>query len=146
MRAESEFDVTGWDQAPYGDQVESSDEDSDSGPKLARATVLKTFRGDLEGTSTAELLMCQADKTDLAAGAGYVASEVFNGELDGKHGSFVTQHWGLSGSGMDPKTSGHVVPGSGTDELVGLTGSVEIAVSSEGKHTWTMEYELPDSD
>ena len=142
MRAESEFDVTGWDQTPY----EGSDEESDNGPKLSRATVQKTFRGDLEGTSTAELLMCQADTTDLAAGAGYVASEVFTGELSGKQGSFVTQHWGLSGSGVDPKTSGHVVPGSGTDELVGLSGSIEIAVSSEGKHTWTMEFELPDSD
>ncbi len=142
MKAVSDFDVAGWDQTPY----ENSDEASDNGPKLSRATVRKVFRGDLEGESTAELLMCQADATDLAAGAGYVASEVFTGELNGKQGSFVIQHWGMSGSGMDPKTSGHVVPGSGTDELVGLTGSMEIAVSSDGKHTWTMEYELPDSD
>jgi len=162
MQAKSEFDVTGWDQNPYespdqeserkkvpvsgSDSDSGADADANTGPKLSRATVEKTFRGDLEGTSSAELLMCQADTTDLAAGAGYVASEVVTGELNGKRGSFVIQHWGLSGSGMEPKTTGHVVPGSGTHELVGLTGIVEIAVSPDGKHALTMEYELPDSD
>lgn len=43
MRAVSVFDVTGWDQTPYGDETD--------GPALSRATVKKTFRGDMEGES-----------------------------------------------------------------------------------------------
>ncbi len=60
-RAISSFEVMGWDQTPYGNQGE--------GPSLSRATVRKTFTGDLSGESSAELLMCQADSSDLDAGA-----------------------------------------------------------------------------
>ena len=66
-RATASFDVTGWDESPY-------DEPAD-GPRLARATVTKMFRGDLEAESTAEVLMCQRDPSDLNAGGGYIASE-----------------------------------------------------------------------
>ena len=138
MRAESEFDVVGWDPSPY--------DNPHGGVHLSRATVRKTFKGDLDGESTAELLMCQADVKDLSAGAGYVASEVVSGKLGSRTGTFVLQHWGLSGGGAAPTTAGHVVHGSGTDQLVGLSGTVEIAASVEGKHTLTMEYELPDGD
>ena len=67
-RAVSSFKVTGWDQTPYGEQA--------PGQLLSRATVGKSFEGDMVAESTAELLMCQADQKDLKAGAGYVASEL----------------------------------------------------------------------
>jgi hypothetical protein len=35
-----------------------------------------------------------------------------------------------------------VVPGSGTDELAGLAGEVEIAVDEHGGHTITIDYQL----
>ena len=38
---------------------------------------------------------------------------------------------------------GNVVPGSAPGELAGLTGTVEISVDAEGKHSLVMEYELP---
>ena len=133
FHAVSSFDVTGWDQSPYGDEVEK--------PFLSRATVRKTFRGDLVGESTAELLMCQADTSDLEAGAGYVASERVVGRLGTRAGTFVLQHWGLSGDGGQV-TSGHVVPGSGTGELEGLSGTVAISVDDEGAHTLTLDYEI----
>jgi hypothetical protein len=131
-RVVAEFKVTGWDQAPHDEQV--------AGPRLARATVRKAFEGELKGTSTAELLMCQADPANLAAGAGYVASERFVGRLRDRTGSFVMQHWGLSGNGGAPRTAGHVVPGSGTDGLAGLTGTVEIVVAPGGGHTLALDY------
>lgn len=131
MRATSSFEVTGWDQTPYGENTEP--------PLLSQATVLKTFTGDLEGESTAQLLMCQADAKDLTAGAGYVASEVVNGVLNGKTGSFVMQHGGLSSAGNN-RTYGHIVPGSGTGELSGLTG--EVSIAADGDHTINIDYEL----
>jgi len=132
-RAISSFDVTGWDQAPGGERAEAQ------GLLFSRATVKKAFQGDLVGESTAELLMCQADATDLTAGAGYVASERFEGHLGDRRGTFVLQHWGLSDA-TGQRTGGHVVPGSGTGDLAGLTGEVVIAVSAEGEHTLTLDY------
>lgn len=129
LRAVSSFEVTGWDQAPYGESVEP--------PLLSQATVKKKFTGELEGESTAQLLMCQADAKDLSAGAGYVASEVVEGVLNGKAGTFVMQHGGLSGGGKN-RTYGHIVPGSGTGELKGITG--ETTIASDGEHTIEIEY------
>lgn len=133
VHATAAFDVTGWDQTPR--------EGVPSPPHLSRATVRKTFRGDLTGESTAELLMCQADPKDLTAGAGYVASETVIGTLGGREGRFVIQHWGLSGPDGQ-QTGGHVVPGSGTGDLTGLTGTVEIAVGADGTHTLMLAYHL----
>ena len=135
LEAVAAFQVTRWDQSPSG-------EDDGSPPHLSRAIVGKRFTGDLEGESTAELLMCQADPKDLAAGAGYVASEQVIGRLAGRAGSFVLQHWGVSDAD-EQRTGGYVVPGSGTDELVGLSGEVEITVAPDGGHTLTLRYALP---
>jgi hypothetical protein len=128
------FDVTGWDQ--------STQESDGDGPKHSRATVKKEYRGDLEGESTASLLMCQADPSNLAAGAGYVASEVVTGTLGGRAGTFVIQHWGLGGADGN-RTGGHIVPGSGTGDLTGITGQIEIDVDADGSHTLILDYELP---
>lgn len=128
------FDVTGWDETPY-------DEPGD-GPRLARATVRKTYHGDLAGEGTAEVLMCQRDASDLAAGSGYVASERVDGTLHGRTGTFVIQHGARAGAGTSAQTFGYVVPGSGTGALRGLRGDVTIAVSPDGVHTLTMDYEI----
>lgn len=37
---------------------------------------------------------------------------------------------------------GHVVPGSGTGELAGLTGEIEISVAEDGTHTLTLDYDF----
>jgi hypothetical protein len=133
-RATSSFDVTGWEPTPYDEGVE--------GPQLFRVKVSKAFRGDLTGESKAELLMCINDPKDLAAGAGYVVSERVVGQLAGKSGSFIVQHWGVSGAGRAPTTAGHIVPGSGTGQLAGLVGSIEISQDAEKKHTLVLDYEF----
>ena len=120
--------------APYGEDA--------PGAALARATFFKKYTGDLDAVGVADLLMCQADPKDLSAGAGYVASERVTGSLAGRQGSFVIQHWGLSGGGKPNHTAGHVIPGSGTGELAGLTGTIEISVTKETGHRLIMDYEL----
>ena len=127
------FDVTGWEASPYDADV--------PGPRLSRVTVRKTYRGALSGDSVGELLMCIADENDLTVGAGYVISERVIGSLDGRGGSFVMQHWGVSGNGAQT-TAGHIVPGSGTGELTALTGTLTIAVGDDGAHTLALEYSL----
>jgi len=132
MRCSSTFEVINWEEVPYDQPIQ--------GPRLARATVRKTFEGDLRGESTAELFMCQADPEDYSAGAGYVASERVVGEIGDRKGSFVIQHGGLTGGGTEEATFGYVVPGSGRGDLEGMHGIVEISKDEAGKHAISIEY------
>jgi hypothetical protein len=99
----------------------------------------KTFQGGLQGASRVEM-MATGDGTNPSGG--YVALERFNGELNGKSGSFVMQHSGIMAPGM---TEINVVisPGSGSGELAGIKG--KLAIRLEGKqHFYTLTYELPE--
>lgn len=133
-RIVSAFEVTGWEETPYGEEGD--------GPSLGEALVLKRYRGELEGVGRARLLMCRADPASNSENAGYVASERVEGSLEGRKGTFVLQHWGVVAAGKPPRTAGHVVPGSGTGELAGLTGTMEISVTQDGTHTLALDYEL----
>ena len=126
------FDVTGWDETAVSEPAAL--------PGHGRATVRKRFHGALEAESVAELVTWTA--ADPADGAGYVASEVVTGTLDGKAGTFVVQHGGLMGAGTPPRTFGNVVPGSGTGALEGLAGTVEIARDADGGHPITLNVTL----
>lgn len=139
-RAVCEFDVTGWD-AKDGEPPAGAD--AEDSPVLGEAVVRKRYRGRLEGEGTARLLTCQADLAKPMSDAGYLAAEQVSGTLDGKTGTFVMHHWGIVAAGSPPRTGGHVVPGSATGQLAGLSGTVEIAVDATGKHTLTLDYELP---
>ena len=55
--------------------------ESTFGDGVGRFTVTKTFRGDLEGTGTGEML---AVRTPTAGSAGYVLIERVEASLDGK--------------------------------------------------------------
>jgi hypothetical protein len=128
-RATSAFVITGWDETPH--------ERIADGPKLGGVVVKKTFTGDLEGASRAELLTAVSDD----GSAGYVAREVVTGRLAGRSGTFVLMHGGLQ-HGDEQRPFGHVVPGSATGELAGLTGECEFSHDEHGA-TFTLEYELP---
>ena len=64
-------------------------EDKTDGSTLARMSIDKQFRGDLEGTSKGEMLSAM---TGVKGSAGYVAIERVTGTLQGHSGSFVLQH------------------------------------------------------
>ena len=101
-------------------------------------TLDKQFQGELEGTSRGEML---AFMTEVQGSAGYVAMERVTGRLAGRRGSFVLQHTGT----MDRGTASlavHVVPDSGTEELAGLTGTMNIIIA-EGNHSYELDYSLP---
>jgi len=72
--------------------------------------------------------------------AGYVAIERVTGTLDGKHGTFVLQHSGTMNRGAST-LSVTVVPDSGTGELAGLSGRMNIQIV-EGKHFYELDFEL----
>lgn len=128
MRAEADFTITGWDQTAWGEQAD--------GPALGTAAVREAFTGQLAGESLAELVLCQGDD-----GAAYSGIERFSGTVEGRQGTFVCQHGAVTG-GSDTTVQGVVVPGSGTGELRGLSGTVAVTVLPDGGHTFTLDYEL----
>jgi hypothetical protein len=97
----------------------------------------KQFKGDLDATSTGQML---AVGTDVKDSAGYVAMERVSGTLHGKKGSFALQHSGTMKRGV-PALSVTVVPDSGTGELVGISGRMTIEVA-QGKHSYTFDYRI----
>ena len=107
--------------------------------KLGRMSIDKQFHGDLEGTSKGVMLSFM---TDVKGSAGYVAIERVTGTLHGRSGSFVFQHNATMDRGK-PQLNIIVVPDSGTGELVGLAGTMQINIDSAGKHTYNFEYSLP---
>jgi hypothetical protein len=107
--------------------------------KLARMSIDKQFQGDLEGTSQGEMLSAG---TDTQGSAGYVAIERVTGTLDGRSGGFVLQHNATMTRGA-PYLNIIVVPDSGTGELVGIEGTMNIIIE-KGKHSYEFEYGFSD--
>jgi hypothetical protein len=106
---------------------------------MARYSIDKQIHGDLEATTKGEMISGGDPKQGTA---GYVAMEMVTGALNGKHGSFALQHSAtMDQSG--PKMTVIVVPGSGTDELKGISGTFTIHID-KGQHSYDFDYTLPD--
>jgi len=106
---------------------------------IARFSIDKEIHGDLEATTKGEMFSAGDPKSGVA---GYVAIEVVTGTLGGKHGSFALQHSAtMDKSG--PKMTVIVVPGSGTGELKGISGTFAIQIAN-GQHAYDLEYILPE--
>ena len=106
--------------------------------KIARLTIDKTFRGELEGTSVGLMLSAGAP---AKGSAGYVAMEHVTGTLNGLAGSFALQHSGTMDGGAQQLTVS-VVPGSGTEQLAGLSGTMRIIIAPDRTHSYELEYSL----
>ena len=113
--------------------------DVDADASLGRLSLDKQFHGDLDATSKGEMLSA---RSSVQGSAGYVAIERISGTLHGRSGSFVFQHSGTMDRGT-PSLSVSVVPDSGTDQLIGLSGSMQIDIR-EGKHYYSFDYALTD--
>ena len=128
LRAAGEFEVTVTPLAPY-ETVE--------GVVFGRLAISKQFHGDLEGSSTVEMLSAGAS---VKGSAGYVAIERVTGRLHGRTGTFVLQHSGTMTRGQ-PELAVSVVPDSGAGELAGLAGRMTIDIV-DGRHFYGLEYTL----
>ena len=127
-RATASLEITSWDEQPY---------DERDGVKLSRTRVVKSFRGEIEGESTAELLMALAGEDSAA----YVGMERVSGRVNGRQGSFVYLH-SATATGGSRSASWEVVAGSGTGELAGISGRIGIDILPDGGHVVTLDYEL----
>lgn len=125
-RAAGTFEVKVASLAPYNQEDKT----------LARFSIDKQFRGDLEATSKGEMLSAGNPSTS----GGYVAIEKVTGKLNGRSGSFVLQHSATMENGR-PHLSVFVVPGSGSGELSGISGTMDIVIEA-GKHSYVFTYTL----
>ncbi len=127
--ANARFAIKGWDEKPY--------DDDDDLPKLKRASVTKSYSGDIEGEGHVEyLMMYRGDGS-----ATFVGLERVIGRIAGRTGSFVLQRTGVF-EGGEAKEQYSVVAGSGTGELHDLAGEGRSAVGHGMEHPFTLEYEL----
>ena len=106
---------------------------------VARMSIDKQFHGDLEATSKGEMLSIMSE---VKGSAGYVAMEKVTGKLAGRSGTFALQHTGTMNRGV-AHLSVTVVPDSGTGELAGISGQMDIIIAG-GKHSYAFEYTLRD--
>jgi hypothetical protein len=105
---------------------------------VARMLLYKEFHGDLEAISHGEMMAAHEPLT----GAGvYVAIDRVAGTLHGRSGSFLMAHRGIRNSDGQ-ELSIVIVPGSGTGQLDGITGTVGIEIVGK-EHSYTVEYEVP---
>ena len=109
---------------------------TDAGANLARMSIDKQFRGDLEATSRGEMLSAMGG---VKGSAGYVAVERVTGTLHGRGGSFTLQHNATMTRGV-AYLNIIIVPDSGSGELAGLTGSMKIIIADGGKHAYELDY------
>jgi hypothetical protein len=105
---------------------------------LGRMSIDKQYHGDLEATGKGEMLTVS---TDVKGSGVYVAVERVTGTLQGHKGSFSLHHTGIMTRG-NPELKITVVPDSGTDQLVGITGTMSIKIDN-GKHSYGFDYTLP---
>jgi hypothetical protein len=127
--ANARFAIKSWDEKPYSEGPDL--------PKLTRASVSKTYTGDITGEGQVEYtMMYRADGS-----ATFLGLERITGRLAGKTGSFVLQRTGVFEGGQAKETYS-IIPGSGTGELHGLTGDGRSAVGHGMEHPFTLSYEL----
>jgi len=128
MHAKGTFDV----------KVVPVSEDKADGVTLARYSLDKQYYGDLEAIARGEMLSAAGQVKSSGA---YVAVERVTGTLNGRKGTFALAHKGTMGQGK-MELSVTVVPDSGTDQLTGLSGTLNIIIA-DGKHSYEFEYALP---
>ena len=132
MRATGKFDVKITPQAS---------DLAPEGPNLGRMSLDKQYHGDLDAAAKGEMIT--AAGIAVKESAAYSAVERVAGSLHGKKGAFALQHTGIMTRGT-PSLNITVVPDSGTGELTGLTGKMDIII--EGKqHSYVFDFDIQKS-
>jgi len=130
--------VTNRATGPFDVKVTPQD-DKSGDAALGRMTLDKQYHGDLEATGKGQMLTAG---TEVKGSGAYVAIERVTGTLKGHTGSFVLQHSGTMTQGV-PQLTITLVPDSGTGQLAGIAGKMNIIIAADGKHSYDFEYTLP---
>jgi len=127
--ATARFAIKSWEETPYSE--------GQGRPKLTRASVTKTYTGDIEGEGQVEYLMMYRSDGSAA----FVGLERIVGRIGGRDGSFVLQRNGVFENGLATEAYS-VVPDSATGGLQGLAGDGSSALGHGMEHPFTLNCEL----
>ena len=72
--------------------------------------------------------------------AAYVAVERVTGSVHGRKGTFAMHHTGVMNRGA-PSLAVVIVPDSGTGELAGISGTLNIIIE-KGVHSYELDYDV----
>ena len=111
------------------------------GVAVGRMSIDKVWSGDLAGTSKGEMMTTGGE---VKGSGGYVAVEVMDVSLKGRRGTFTLMHHATMKSNADFPMNIVVVPDSGTGELAGLAGKLEIIIEG-ARHSYRFDYTLPEN-
>lgn len=107
----------------------------DGGPRLAHATGVQRFTGDLQAEGAVDWLMCYLPDRS----ATFVGLQRIDGSIGGRSGTFVMHADGShDGTGSDGTWT--VVPGSGTGGLVGIAGEGSFHAAGGPTVTYVLEF------
>ncbi len=115
--------------------------EADAQNALAHAVYTTDLTGDLEGSSTAALLLSYvrgAAEDPHSLEGPYVGYEQVTGTLDGRTGTFVLALRGAHTEGV-ARTDCEVVADSGTGGLAGISGTGSYAADAM-TYTMTLDY------
>ena len=127
--AKGTFELKAWDEKPFNEM--------NGMPKLTRASVIKSYQGEITGEGKLEYLMMYRDDDS----ATFVGLERVVGSVGARSGSFVFQHTGTFKGGVATVTL-TVVSGSGTGDLNGLRGEGGFTVGHQGPYSITLDYDF----
>jgi len=103
------------------------------------STMKKTYAGQVVGFSAT--LFSAAFDPQKGIGT-YLAMESFDGTIGGKRGTFNFFHSATTGGTDRVNEFFGIVPGSGTGELAGITGTGGLAIDPDGTHRIWFDYAL----
>jgi hypothetical protein len=134
MRTEGTFSVTSFAPAAVEPSLEVV-----TAAATGVATMEKAFEGGIAGRSAT--LFTSAYDQERGAGT-YLALESFEGTLDGRAGTFNFVHSATTAGADRSDEYFLIVPGSGTGELAGITGTGSIEVDADGTHRIRFDYAI----
>ena len=135
MKVTASFIPATWDEKPYGELPQPM--------KLTRASIEFAFKGGFDGKGLTEYVMFYKEydgKDPHRSIATYVGLTRYDGTLNGKSGSFVTEDRGTF-EGGEAKSVSTILPGSGTGDLKTISG-IATSTSTQKTSEFVLEYNL----
>ena len=136
MNARGIYTVKKWDEKAYDEMSQDA--------RLSKASVEYQIKGEMEGKAIVEYLMFYshfASDDQHNSAAIYTGLIRFDGSLKGRQGSFVLHDDGTFNAGTASSVL-QVLPGSGTGDLQGITGTGNYRADKDG-YLIELNYELP---
>ncbi len=123
------FKITSWEEIPFSE--------TEGAGKLTKASITRSFDGELNGESKLEYLMVYSND----GSAVYTGYERITGEISGRKGTFVLKHEGDFKDGIaDARCT--IINDSGTDGLKEISGTGHFRVGHGMEHPMTFQIEL----